>query len=249
MLKEKRFEFILKQLESTELLSYENLATQIGVSEDTIRRDIDYLHKSGLLSKVRGGAMQRSKNPLSFQDRENYLKQEKEVIALKAQQFITEGMTLFMDGGTTICAIASYFPRDIKIRVVTNNMILIPILMDFKNIELIVLGGRYDAQTATSTGLVTCQEVQEYIADLYFMGTCGIDANLGISASQQYDAEVKKSMLKSAKRSIALANHDHLSIHESFKICNFQEVDILITNLGSDDELLNPFRNLSVSLV
>ena len=249
MLKEKRFEFILNQLESEEMVSYESLAEKLDVSEDTVRRDIDHLYKIGLLSKVRGGAIQRSKNPLTFEDRNSYLKREKDVIALKAQQFIKEEMTLFMDGGTTICAIVNYLPADIHLRIITSNVMLIPILENYPNIELILLGGKYHKQTASTVGQTTCNEARSYIADLYFMGTCGVDSKFGISAVVKEDAEVKLAMLASAKKVVALANQDRLRVTESFKVCDVAQIDVLITNLATTDKSLDEFRHQPITLV
>jgi len=110
MIKEKRLKHILALLQSKEMVTYDLLAGELSVSEDTIRRDIEELHNNGLLSKVRGGAMLRSENPLSFQDRTTYLQGGKDIIALKAQQLIKNGQTIFMDGGTTLCAIAARLP-------------------------------------------------------------------------------------------------------------------------------------------
>src|SRR5579863_8727454 len=86
MLKEERFDHILKVIKKKGKVFYETLSEELNISEDTVRRDIESLHKNGLLCKVRGGAISVSKNPLSFQDRTRYLTKEKDVIALKAQQ-------------------------------------------------------------------------------------------------------------------------------------------------------------------
>lgn len=249
MLREKRFDYILKQLEKKDFLSYEELAVSLEVSEDTVRRDVDSLHKNGLISKVRGGAMQRSKNPLSFQERNSYLKTEKDKIALKAQQFVKEGETIFMDGGTTICAVGSYFPTNIKLRIITTNIMLFPVFREHSNIELILLGGTYSRQTGSIIGESACKETEKFIADVYFMGTCGVDIRFGISAVVQQDAEVKRAMLRSAKKVVALANQDRLRTTEAHKICNLSQVNVLITNLDSNDEALDEFRNLSIELV
>lgn len=249
MLKEKRFEYILKQLTSKEIVTYAEIATHLDVSEDTIRRDIESLHKNGLLSKVRGGAIPRAKNPLSFQERTNFLTEEKEVIALKVRQFLKKGMTVFMDGGTTNCVIANGFPLEIKFRVVTNNLMLIPILMKFKNIDLIVLGGNSNLETATTTGIETCRQVNEYVADLYFMGTCAVDPNFGVTAAVETDGEVKKAMLATSKKTVALSNHSLLGTTEPFRVCALEEVGVLATNLPANSKDLEDFRNLGIQIV
>src|ERR1700682_2384555 len=96
MLKEERFNHILKVIKKRGKVFYETLSEDLNISEDTVRRDIESLHNNGLLFKVRGGAISASRNPLSFQDRTLYLPEEKELIALKAQQLIKKGQTIFM---------------------------------------------------------------------------------------------------------------------------------------------------------
>lgn len=249
MLRERRFEYIIKGLETKDLLTYEDMALGTGVSEDTIRRDIDLLHKNGLLSKVRGGAMKRSKNPLTFQDRNTHLKDEKRIIALKSQQFIHDGMTIFMDGGTTICAIVNYLPINSRLRIVTSNVMLVPILANYPNVELVLLGGQLNKETASTVGAAAAAQVEDYVADLYLMGTCGVDTAFGVSAVVAEDAVVKRAMVKSAKLIVALANQERLGLGEPFKICPLDKVDVLITNLDTTDDILDPFRNQSLTLI
>ena len=84
MLKEERFNHILKVIKKRGKVIYETLSEDLNISEDTVRRDIESLHNNGLLLKVRGGAISISKNPLSFQDRTRYLaEKKKKLIALK----------------------------------------------------------------------------------------------------------------------------------------------------------------------
>lgn len=248
MLKEERFDHILTSLKKNGKVSYSLVSKELNVSEDTIRRDIDILHANGLLAKARGGAILPSKNPLTFQARSGYLSEGKELIALKALKYIQKGQTVFMDGGTTICAIAAHLPQESSFRVITNNLSLVPILSRHKGIEIIVLGGVYDRDTQTNTGTKTCEEVKEYVADLYFMGTCAIDAKFGITASVKEDGEVKKAMFNSSVRRISLSNREKLDTTYSFKVCDLKDIDTLITDVSSDDPKLDSYRNLGIKL-
>jgi DeoR/GlpR family transcriptional regulator of sugar metabolism len=249
MLKEERFTHILTTINKKGKVNLESLSSALNVSEDTVRRDIDSLHNNGLLIKVRGGAISLSRNPLSFQDRTHFLPEEKNIIGLKAQQFIKDGQTVFMDGGSTVCAVASHLPANARFRLVTNNMALIPIISKFKHIELILLGGTYDRETAVNTGGQTCHEAAKYIADLYLMGTCALHPNFGISAVFQADGEVKQIMLKNAAQTYALGNHATLNSTEYFKVCTLQEISGLITDLPTDDTLLDDFRDKRIRLI
>jgi|SRR5690606_3717035 len=249
MLKEERFNKILKKLENDGKGTYETFATLLSVSADTVRRDIDYLCRNGLLTKVRGGAISLSKDPMSFQERTSIATDAKDIIGRKAQKFIKNGLTIFMDGSTTVDAVAHHFPLDVSLRVITNHPNLISIVTKYKNIELIILGGTYHSDTATTTGVDTCIDATKYIADIYFMGNCAVDSKLGTSAVFRTDAEVKQSMIKSSKKIIALAGQNKLGRTEAFKVVGMETIDVLITDLASDDVKLDDFRNLGLQLV
>lgn len=249
MLKEERFAKILEILSKDGRVQFDTMAVVLEVSEDTIRRDIEALHNNGLLSKVRGGAIPVIKNPLSFVDRAGYVTGKKEVIALKAQQFIEDGQTIFMDGGTTNCSIAAKLPIKSKLTIVTNNTALIPVLENHKNIKLILLGGLYNAQTQTTEGAKACDEISTYVADSYFLGTCGIDSTFGVTASFAGDADVKTAMHKFSKKTFALAVEEKLNTSETFRICPMEEIAVLITELASTDLKLNSYRKSGLKII
>jgi DeoR family transcriptional regulator, carbon catabolite repression regulator len=249
MLKEERFKHILAIVRKKGKVDYTSLSADLNVSHDTIRRDVGSLHHNGLILKVRGGAIAPSRNPLSFQDRTQFLAEEKNTIGAKAQHLIKPGQTIFMDGGSTICAVAAHLPADSRFRLVTNNMALVPIISGFKHIELILLGGIYDRETATNTGGQTCGEATRYIADLYLMGTCAIQKDFGISAVFQADGEVKRSMLKNAVKTYALGNKATLNSIAHFKVCELNEISGLITELATDDRRLDDYRDLGARLI
>jgi DeoR/GlpR family transcriptional regulator of sugar metabolism len=249
MLKEERFEYILKELKSVHKISYEDVALDLKVSEDTIRRDIETLSRSGLLVKVRGGAIRPSSNPLSFHDRTGIFTEGKSIIALKALQVLKNARTVFMDGGTTMIALASNLPADASFRVVTNNIELVTVLTNFPGIEIVVLGGSYNRVTKTNTGPFTCQEVGRYQADIYFMGICSIDSKSGITAAVLEDGEVKKAFMNSSHRTVVLSNAEKLETTDFFKVCTLDEVDTLITDLPSDDKLLDQYRRADLEIL
>jgi DeoR/GlpR family transcriptional regulator of sugar metabolism len=248
MIREKRFEHIISSLKNAGTVTYSEMSAGLSVSEDTIRRDIDYLHENGLLSKVRGGAILRDKNPLSFQDRTGFKSTEKEVIGMKAQFLLKTGMSVFMDGGTTVCAVAECLPTNASFRVITNNIALVPLLSRFRNIEIIVLGGNYDRDTQTNTGARTCAEAAEFVVDLYLMGTCAISKDFGITAAIREDGAVKQAMLKGSKTVVVLSNSKKTGTSEPFVVCGLDQINVLVTELPSDDPKLDElrFKNLKI---
>jgi DeoR/GlpR family transcriptional regulator of sugar metabolism len=249
MLKEERFDHILKVIKATNKASFEELALSLNVSEDTVRRDIEVLAKSGLLVKVRGGAISPSASPLSFQDRADMFPDAKKVIALKAQQQLLGAKTVFIDGGTTMLAFISSIPIVANFRLITNNIALLPLLSTHQGIEVIVLGGNYDRSTQTNVGVQTCLEAQKYQADVYFMGACSIDRQIGITASIQDEGEVKKILMASARKTIVLSNKEKLETVDFFKVCELSAIDTLITDLPSNDPALDNYRQFDIEIL
>jgi DeoR/GlpR family transcriptional regulator of sugar metabolism len=128
-------------------------------------------------------------------------------------------------------------------------MALVPIISKFRDIELIILGGMYDREAAINTGGQTRHEVEKYIASLYFMGTCALQKDFGISAVFQNDGEVKQTMLQNAKKTFALVNSSSLHATEHYKVCDMKDIDGMITDLATDDPALDDFRHLGIRLI
>jgi DeoR/GlpR family transcriptional regulator of sugar metabolism len=249
MLKEERQNHILNKLNKAQKVTFEEIAHELQVSEDTIRRDIDVLYKSGLLSKVRGGAAIRSLNPFTFQDRERVYSESKHIIARKAQQLVKAGQTIYMDGGTTVCAVAQYFPKDTPFRIVTNNQALLPILRGFEKVEVIVLGGYFNRNTETTVGVQTCKDVKNYVADLYFMGTCAIDSAYGVTAAVREDGEVKQAMMEASLKTVALSSKEKLGSTDHFRVCSISGIDVLITDLIHNDKQLKTYQSEELEII
>ena len=249
MAREKRFNYILEKLLSQNEVGFTELSKDLEVSEDTIRRDIDLLANNGLLLKIRGGAIPRSHNPLTFKERIGHLRDDKEIIALKAQTLIKSGQTIFMDGGTSVYTLVSLLSTDIKLTVITNNMAIIPALSAYSGIELIVLGGKYLKESETVVGLQAIRMAENFQADLYFMGICALDTEKGVTASFMEEAELKQTMLQHSGTSVALSTFDKLETFETYRVCPIQDLDYIITEMDVNEEKFNSFRNLGISVL
>src|SRR5688500_15907787 len=101
MLKEERLDYILRKLKTDQKVLQTELSTDLQVSEDTVRRDLESLAQSGLLIKVRGGAIPHSPNPYSFKERINLHQHDKVNMARKALSLLENGQTVILDGGTS----------------------------------------------------------------------------------------------------------------------------------------------------
>ena len=249
MVREKRFNYILEKLQDKSEVGFTELSTALNVSEDTIRRDIDTLANNGLLLKIRGGAIPRSHNPLSFKERIGQLRDDKAIIALKAQTLIKSGQTIFMDGGTSIYTLVSLLSTDIRLTVITNNMAIVPVLSAYSGIDLIILGGKYLKESETVVGTQAIKMVENFQVDLYFMGICALDTVKGVTANFMEEAELKQAMLRHSATSIALSTFDKLETFESYRVCPIRELDYIITEMDILDDKFNGFKELGVTVL
>ncbi|MCF0060276.1 DeoR/GlpR family DNA-binding transcription regulator [Dyadobacter chenwenxiniae] len=249
MIKEKRFAYILGKLQEQQEVGFAQLSTDLNVSEDTIRRDIDALNNNGLLMKIRGGAIPRSHNPLTFKERIGYLRDDKEVIALKAQPLVKSGQTIFLDGGTSVYTLVSLLATDIKLTVITNNTAIIPALSAYANVKLIILGGTYFKESETIVGLQAINMVKNFQADLYFMGICALDTQRGVTASFLEEAELKQAMLQHSGTAVALSTFEKLETYETYRVCAIEDLDYIITEVDAADEKFDAFKQVGVKIL
>ncbi len=249
MAREKRFNYILERLQHNSEVDFASLSKELNVSEDTIRRDIDALSKNGLLLKIRGGAIPRSHNPLTFKERFGQLRDDKEVIAAKAQAILKSGQTIFLDGGTSVYTLVSRLSTDIKLTVITNNMAIIPVLAAYAGVELIVLGGKYLKESETVVGLQAIKMVENFQADIYFMGICALDTVRGVTAGFMEEAELKQAMLRHSGVSVALSTFDKIETFESYRVCPIQDLDYIITETDPAERKFAAFKELGVGIL
>ena len=248
MKKEQRFNYILGKLNQEKIVEFSSLSTALNISEDTVRRDIEELAKNGLLSKVRGGAIPRAENPLTFKERIGYLSQDKEVIALKALSLISNGQTIFLDGGTSVYTLVSLFPTDIRLTVITNNMAVIPLLAQYNGIKTIVLGGEFMRATETLCGLEAVKGAAQYRADLFFLGACSIDEK-GVTATYKEEAELKRAMISASEQVVVLCNFNKLDTKDPYAVCRPEELAYLITEEDISHQAFELYKQSGVTFL
>ena len=140
MLKEERHQYILNRIQQNYRIYVTSLSTELGVSDDTLRRDLAELDEQGLLTKVHGGAIAKSGIPIEFTDRLNTGIAGKQQMAAKVIPLFHPGDIILMDGGTSNLEVARQIPLDMELTIYTNSFPIINVLMHHPKLELIFLG-------------------------------------------------------------------------------------------------------------
>ena len=251
MLKEERLDFILQKLKTNQVVKLGDLSDSLQVSEDTIRRDIETLDRNGLCLKVRGGAVPHSPNMKahSFKERINASENLKSIIDQKALELIYPGATILLDGGTTTFKLAGMLPTNIPLTVITNSIPVVNALMENPAVEVILAGGRIFKSSQVTMGIEAMKLMEKVRVDICFTGICSLHLALGVTAPNFDEAEVKRTMVQSANKVVAITTHDKIGTAESFKVCDIKAVDTIITEISNKDASFLPYKELGIHIM
>lgn len=249
MLKEERQQLILEKLSTDKKVTLVDLGQILNVSYDSVRRDVIELEDRGLLKKVHGGAIAHSYLSLKASKGLGIVNTEFVTIAKKALKLIENNKIILMDGGTTNFYIAEQLPKNLEITIVTNNPHLASALAEHPKVEVILLGGSFYKRYQITMGSKTMQDLEHIHADLYFMGTNSVNADLGLAIRHYEESLLKKKMMSISRRTVTCAIEEKINREENYKVCNFSDLDILVTSLNPSDALLTGFKDKGVEIL
>jgi DeoR family fructose operon transcriptional repressor len=228
---------IISQLISKRNIDVNELAKALSVTPATIRNDLTNLEKRGLLIRTHGGAVLSEDETLArnFSNTIQEHTQEKQDIAKEAAKLVNDGDTIIIDAGSTNAILAQYI-KDKNITVLTNSIPVIQTLINFSNIEIIVIGGVIRRASLSSIGNFGANILQSFNVDTYFMGATNFDINKGVSNSNIVEGQTKQLMLNSAQKVCFIADSTKGNKSSLFKICSWDEIDIFITESLKDED-------------
>ena len=248
MLKKERQAFILHQVNLHNKVLSSSLCTEINVSEDTIRRDLQELAEEGKVIKVHGGALSHSFNQVYFPTNGVYSQNEKQIIAKKAIALISNGMFVLTSGGTTIMELARSLPPQLKATFISGSIPAILEYMHHPNIEVILIGDKISKNSKITVGSEAIAKIKQMKADICFLGTNAIDAEHGITDNDWEVVQLKKAMIESSKKVVCLSIAEKINSVQPIKVCGLDEIDLLITELAPDDPALKPYVDAGVKV-
>src|SRR6476661_37191 len=242
MLKRERQAFILHQVNLHNKVLSTDLSQHINVSDDTIRRDLQELADAGKLIKVHGGALSPSFHNGHHTSREVYSYTQKKIIAQKAASLVKDGMFVLTGGGTTIIELARALPPSLHATFISGSIPAIYEYMNHPNIDVIVIGDKISKNSKITVGLEAVSRIRQIKADLCFMGVNALNLENGVSDNDWDVVQIKKAMVESSQRLVCLTIAEKLNSQMPLQVCESSNIDILITELPADHELLKPYK-------
>jgi len=242
---------IMEYIEVNTSAQIHELAEIFRVSEATIRRDLDDLDRQGALRRTHGGAIKMDRST-SFEhiysEKIALMTDEKQRIAEYAARLVHPGDTVMIDSGTTAYFIAQALSKMERLTLITNDLYIAYQTPLHPSSSMIVTGGVRRQARQELVGTMTENFLRDTHVDIAFVGADGIDLAGGVTNANFEEVGVKRLMLKSAMRSVIVADHSKFGRIALARICDLTDADLLVTDDGLDGEMLHRIGKLSVQI-
>lgn len=244
-----RHRTILNLIERDGSVRVSELARDLSVAEETIRRDLEKLHTEGRLVRIRGGALriEDQRREIPFDIREVVNLAEKRAIAGVAVGHIEEGDVVALDASSTARELARVIP-DIPLTVITNSIAVTTALLDRSRIRVMSTGGILDGPSLSYTGSLTEQALERFHIQKAFLSCKGFDPSRGPSVATDEHARVKRRMVELAERTYLLVDSSKFDQRGVELFASTSEIEVVITDSGTDQGIINRFSKMGIQV-
>ncbi len=240
---------IIKMLNKQHTISNSELMDTFKISIETVRRDLAYLENQGLLERVYGGAVKKNfmNTEPEYTNRQTENLDEKQAIANEAEKLIDLNDTVFFDIGTTTLSLAQNLDNNKNIKAFTNSLRVATSLSE-KGCEVIVTGGKVRNGEFSVSGFIAENNMSQFNFDKAIIGIAGIDEN-GITDFIPEEANLRKQIIKNARKTIVLADYTKFGIRAICNICSLSDIDILITDEKAPNDMIKKLEKSGIRVI
>jgi DeoR/GlpR family transcriptional regulator of sugar metabolism len=235
MLPAQRRDWLLDRLRTDGRLVARDLAVELGVSEDSVRRDLRELAAAGLCQRVYGGALPMSPAVADYATRQDVETDSKRRVAAAAAALAVPGSTVILDGGTTTLAVTEALPRDLHATVVTHSPTIAAALADHADVEVFLLGGRLFRHSMVTCGAAAVEAAQAVTADVFLLGVTGVHHEAGLTTGDADEAAMKRALSRRAAETYVLASAEKVGAASRFLVLPLAAVSGVVTDAAPDD--------------
>ncbi|AXC14413.1 hypothetical protein ACPOL_5159 [Acidisarcina polymorpha] len=248
MLTTHRKQQILSLLKENGQVVAKHVSQLMGVSEDTIRRDLREMAQEGLLQRVHGGALPASPATADFARRESITSEGKLAIGRAAAKMIQPGQVVILDGGTTARQLARHIPHDLRATIVTHSPTVALELIEHPLAEVILIGGRLFKHSIVAVGAAAIESIEQIHADTFFMGVTGVHPKAGLTTGDYEEAAVKRALSRAAAETIVLASSEKLNAASPYVVVSLAGISGIITERATPAVLTMPYEKMNIQI-
>jgi len=218
-----------------------NIAREIGISDMTIRRDLEVLERDGLIQRSHGGAVLAAPANVipaepSYAARRNLNRAAKQAIAAAAAALVTPGQAIGLDVGSTVACLAAVLASRENIEVITNSLQTILAMPQPILPEVFILGGHLRPREGSLCGGITRAQLAGHFMDNVFIGVAGIDAN-GIYDYAPEEAEIKTIFMQQSSAVTVLCDSTKFGRRSFVRVCGFESITSIIMDCEPPEDI------------
>jgi DeoR family transcriptional regulator, fructose operon transcriptional repressor len=243
----RRIEGILRE---RRVVRVSTLSEQIGVSEVTIRRDLEALERRGILERTHGGAVltQRMRAEPAYVEAISSNPEAKRRIAQAAADLVDAGDTLYLNGGTTTLQVFRHL-RAPGLKVITNH-VGIALESAEHDLDLLLVGGHYRAPSNSVVGPFATEALRRTHATRAYVGVEGVSVTSGLTSPVAAEAEIARVMIEQARgRVVIVADHSKIGTVADFVIAPLEAADTLVVDDAVDEEYRDRLVEAGVDVI
>jgi DeoR/GlpR family transcriptional regulator of sugar metabolism len=249
MLSEERRQVILDRLRRDGKVVAGELTASLGVSPDTVRRDLRELADAGLVRRVHGGALPAAAGARPYAERLEQSPEAKTAIARATSRLLRRGQVIVLDSGTTTLEVARQLPPELEATVITNSPPIAVALADHPKVDVAVVGGTLAKDAQALVGASTVAALQGVRADVLVLGVCSVHPEVGITVLELEESYVKRAMIANAAEVVAVSSAEKLGSAGPFVIAPLEELTYLVTEESAPTAQVERFRAAGVEVV
>lgn len=235
---------ILELLNERQRMTVQELAASLGVSEATLRSDLNKMEKEGQLTRTHGGAILNDVkgNETSFSARVKRNQKEKLLIAEKAFSFIEKEQCILLDASSTALSFAEFLKdKHIRLTVVTSSVKTAMELNENPNITVILIGGMMTKGSSSIEGIMGSSILDQLNIDIMFTSANGFTPETGLSDFNLYEVQLKREMVNKAKMVVGLIDHTKIGFNSSAVFAKPHQIHTIITDRElTEDIMIHP---------
>lgn len=249
MLAAERRTLILEKLMDEKRVVVSELGELFGVSEETIRRDLDKLTKEGMAIKSYGGAVLNENNNIDmpFHVRQKKNLSGKQKIASLIAGLIEDGDHIILDPSTTAVSIVKSIREKERLTIVTNSIEVLVELGETSGWDIISTGGTLKENYLALVGPRAIEGISSFHADKVVLSCKGIDMEQGITDANDMFSQVKQTMLRSAKQKILAVDCTKFNKVAFSQICRIEDITMVVTDIRPSDNWMRYFEERGIT--
>jgi DeoR/GlpR family transcriptional regulator of sugar metabolism len=225
------------------------LASEFGVSEDAIRRDLRALADAGLCRRVYGGALPLPPGTTPLSHRLGADMDRKRALARTAMPMVEPGSFIFLDNGSTSVTVAEELPRDADLIVATSSIEIAAALAARGDVHIHMVGGTIDSVIGGSIDGTALEAVSRLNIDICFLGVCMLSAEGGVSALDGADATFKRALVARSRSTLVLAANEKIGDQAPHRIVDLSAVDRIIIEHDAPGAAAEALRSAGANIV